>query len=177
MAVFDRALGARFADLPGALRGFHAGPTRRVFKGTASVEHGQGALARFGVMLGGFPPAGQNVPLTVTVHQVREGEHWQRDFGGHVMRSALRYDTRRGQIAERLGLAVCGLTLRLEAAQLHVDVARLTVLGVPLPGALRPRSTSREWEDAQGAFCFDIGAHLPGAGQIIRYHGRLFAAS
>ncbi|MGC1495898.1 MAG: DUF4166 domain-containing protein [Sulfitobacter sp.] len=173
MSVFAQSLGASFSTLPPALQDFHAGASPRHFIGTASVEHGTNPLARMGIKLGGFPPAGRSMPFAIRVTQTAQGECWARDFDGHITQSTLMYDHARQQIVERLGALTCALQLSQNAGQLHVDVARLWLFGVPLPSILLPRSFSREWQDDGGAFCFDIGAHLPGGALLIRYQGRL----
>lgn len=173
MSVFASALGARFADLPRALRCFHAGAPSRRFVGEADVEHGPGMVARLGTAMGGFPPPGRDMPFAIAIGETDRGERWERDFGGHQTRSTLRHDAARGLIVEKLGLATCGLTLRVQAGVLHIDVARLWLGGVALPGPLTPRSVSREWQDAEGRFRFDIAAYLSGGGLLIRYRGHL----
>ncbi len=173
MSPFHAALGPSFNTLDRALQRFHQGEATRVFRGRASVEHGGSALARAGIRMGGFPPVRQDRPFTITVTRQDDSEIWTRDFDGFITRSSLRYDAARGMIVERLDNVTCGLSLHLEDGGLHVGVARLWLMGLPVPQALLPRSRSREWENAEGAVCFDINAHLPGGGLMIRYHGKI----
>tara|TARA_R110000787_G_scaffold58951_4_gene133793 strand:+ start:2157 stop:2690 length:534 start_codon:yes stop_codon:yes gene_type:complete len=173
MSVFKQALTGAFTSLPPALQKFHAGAPERRYTGHATIEHGRSVAAQVGVKLGRFPPPGHNIPFAIAVSQTGQGEHWVRDFDGHVTESSLRYDQVHGQIIEKLGHVICALSLRCDADQLHVDVARFWLFGLPLPSLLMPRSISREWQDGTGAFCFDIGAQLPGGASLIRYYGRL----
>lgn len=55
---------------------------------------------------------------------------------------------------------------------LRYPVRRGTVLGLPLPRRLLPRSDSLESADARGAR-FDVAVSLPGLGLVIRYVGHL----
>ncbi len=173
MSVFAHALGPDFARLAPALQQFHAGTTPRHFIGQATIEHGHSIVAQAGIRLGGFPPPGHDIPFAITVTTTEQGENWARDFDEHKTGSTLRYDPARQQIIENLGHVTCALSLSTDAGQLQVAVTELWVFGLPIPTTLIPRSTSREWQDETGAFCFDIGARLPGDALLIRYHGRL----
>ena len=55
---------------------------RLVAKGSADVETGRGMLANLIRRMIGFPPAGGNVPVTVTF-ELKDGvEIWTRSFAG-----------------------------------------------------------------------------------------------
>ena len=47
-----------------------------------------------------------------------------------------------------------------------------SVLGLPLPLALAPRSPAREWEE-DGKFHFDVPIDVPLLGRVIHYRGWL----
>ena len=61
--------------------------------------------------------------------------------------------------------------MRRKGRELVVDVADMWVLGVPLTRALIPRSASREWQDDDKGFCFDISAFISESGLLVRYEG------
>ncbi|QHQ33899.1 DUF4166 domain-containing protein [Algicella marina] len=169
MSPFAAALGPAFTRLPPALRAFHAGPSPRSFSGTATLTHGRGLLAALAIRLGGFPPAG-TTRLRVTVEETETGEHWHREFGTHRLSSRLAFKDR---IVERLGPSTLHLLPTFADDTLHIVITRLTLLGLPMPGALTPRSSSREWQAPDGSFAFDIAAALPGTGLLVRYTGTL----
>lgn len=173
MSVFAQALGGAFGGLPQSLQNFHAGRVRRQYVGQANIEHGRSLLARASIRMANFPPPGQGVALKVTVSETEQGEDWTRDFDGHVTTSSLRFDADRGQIVEELGRITCLLSVTLIADHLHVGIEGARIAGLPVPQRLVPLSKSREWQDESGAFCFDIGAHMPGGTPLIRYVGYL----
>lgn len=170
---FEQASGADFSDLPQALKTFHAGTSLRVFCGQADVAYGTGFVTRLGLRSGSFPPQGSDVAVQIKVTQDGDTEHWERDFDGHIMASSLKFDTASGLVFERIGPLCCGLKIKLEDARISVTFKWLWVMGLPVPTRLLPSSTSWEWQDESGAFCFDIAAELLWRAPFIRYHGRL----
>jgi hypothetical protein len=71
-----------------------------------------------------------------------------------------------GPFSFRLGLAADrdGLVMPVTGWKLGV---------LPLPRFLAPRSRTREYEDEQGRFCFDVELMLPGLGLFAHYKGWL----
>ncbi|MEM7731307.1 MAG: DUF4166 domain-containing protein, partial [Pseudomonadota bacterium] len=57
--------------------------------------------------------------------------------------------------------------------QLHMEIAGFSFFGIPLPRWCHPISETREFEDDQGRFCFDVSGRMPVLGLIIRYVGYL----
>jgi len=121
----------------------------------------------------GFPPNGQDVPVHIKISCNGESWVWVRDFGGHETRSNLRFDYRSGCVREQFGTLAVWLRPELHDTGLHIGIKRLTVLGLPVPQRLLPRSTTREWQDEEGRFRFDVAASAPGLGLLIRYQGWL----
>ena len=169
--VYVANLGPAFDRLPPALRAFHAGPG--LWSGRADIERGQGAMTALILRLGGFPPEGRGVPVRIEVHHDAPGERWVRDFAGHRTVSHLRLD-RESAPVERFGPVTCRLQLDPEEDGLSVGVTAAWVFGIlPVPGPLMPESRSREYADSEGMYRFDIAAHGPGGGLLIRYRGWL----
>ena len=170
---FQRALGPDFAKLPAALQCFHSSDPPYRFHGRARVEHGRGILPAIAIKSGGFPPQTTDTAITITVTPSSVSETWERMFGTHKTTSELRYDTAESAIIERFGTLTCTLVPALNDGVLNVAVVRASVLGIPLPRFISPRSESREWQDEQGRFCFDIAAYLGRDRLLVRYSGWL----
>ncbi|MCF3593338.1 DUF4166 domain-containing protein [Rhodobacteraceae bacterium LMO-12] len=158
-----------------ALAAFHNGTGRNVWEGQCDVEIRRGWLARIALGLGGFPPAGRAITLRMVTETLDGQSLWTRTFGARRMVSSQRL-TRQG-VEEKFG-PVC-LTMALSECDrgLAIRVVRMSLFGLPMPRALLPKSVSREYQDAEGRFCFDISGDLPLLGRLIRYHGWLRPAS
>ncbi|WP_088347429.1 MULTISPECIES: SDR family oxidoreductase [Rhodomicrobium] len=173
--LFQRATGARWAELPASIRRTHAVQDMESFSGLADVTRGAGPVARLAAWVFGFPPAGNGVRVRVTKWRQGDGELWQRDFGGAKFRSHLSPSVRPGHIIERFGLFAYELALPVAAGCLHFGVRRGWFLGLPIPRRLLPRSETREFE-AGGKFHFDVALYAPLTDAlIVRYQGWLDA--
>ena len=173
LSPFQQALGAQFATLPDVLQQFHTNTGTRVFSGRADITHGRGAYAALAVRLAGFPPPGDDVPVTLRVTPTAAGERWDRRFGNHLTCSDLHYEPAQNCIVERFGRVECDLSLGVTDHRLNVGVSGARLFGAPLPTAFLPRSESAEWQDDQGRFRFDIAAYLGRDRLLIRYAGWL----
>ncbi|MGR3795483.1 DUF4166 domain-containing protein [Vannielia sp. SX4] len=165
---FAEALGADFTRLPPAVQALHAGPGR--WAGEAEVTRGSHPLARLGLALGHFPPAGRG-PVTLEIAPEGQGEAWTRRFGTHEMRSHIAPGP-----VETIGAITVALRLTADPEGISIAIDSTRAFGLPIPGWLAPRSFSHEGVDAQGRFTFDIGARLPGGALLIRYTGWLAPA-
>ena len=171
--LYARAMGPAFEALPPAVRRLHDFVADAGAAGEAIVSRGRGPLVALLAKLMRFPPAGR-WPLHVAFAARDGAETWTRDYGGHVMRSVL--TQRRGGVVERFGPIRFAFDLLPQPDGLAMRLAGWSLLGVPLPRALGPRITAREWEEG-GHFCFDVAASLPLAGPVVRYSGWLVPAS
>ena len=174
---FASQLGAAFERLPAPLRDFHMTTRSRIFSGRASIEHGQGTFTKTVIALAGFPPAAQDVPLTIEISKNERKEKWVRSFGRHKTRSAITVDGVTGKITEVFGPFSCTLKLEVKNATLHIATPSAKFLGLPLPSALSPQSRSVEFSDGPNRLCFDIKAFWPNNVVIIRYAGFLLVPS
>jgi saccharopine dehydrogenase-like NADP-dependent oxidoreductase len=170
--LFQTALGDAWRDLPASVRRLHSVQDVESFSGRASVERGRGLLARLAAWVFGFPEAGEDVAITVTVTCTPRGELWVRDFAGRAFKSHL---TASGpsRFRERFWAFVYELGLPIEGGALSFQMRRGWFLGAPVPKPLLPRSDTREFE-RDGRFHFDVALSAPlGAGLIVRYRGWL----
>ena len=172
--LFQTALGDRFADLPDALRDLHLVLHRRRWKGRAQIIRGRGLLARLVCRIVGFPPAGQDVAVSVSMHRQGLVEHWVRDFGGKRFRSILSVaDADMDAVWEQFGPFRFEIGLNVLGRQLEYPVRRARLFGLPWPMALTPKSDTFEGEDADGRATFDVAISLPIVGRLIHYQGWL----
>ena len=176
--LYRAILGDAWRALPQALRDVHGSVITSSVAGRASVERGSGLLARLVAMLFRFPPAAEDVELKVTFKRERGVETWQREFGSHRFTSVQflgsgRYE---GLLCERFGPFTFGLALVVLGGKLELVVRRWSLLGIPLPLRVAPRSESFE-TDAQRRFEFSVAIDLPLAGRVVRYSGWVEPAS
>jgi hypothetical protein len=168
--LFQSALKEKWHGLPPTVQRLHSVQDLESFSGRANVERGTSILARIAARFFGFPPAGTDVPLTITKTRTSTGEIWERDFDGNVFRSYLTSSSPY-HYKERFWAFNFEQELPVQDGVLHLPVKRGWFLGIPLPRLLLPGSRSREFE-VDGRFHFDVGLSAPfGGGLIVRYHG------
>ena len=64
--LYRRVLGEAWDSLPAPLQTMHDVQSERTADGVAVVERGSGLLARLVAFVIGFPPAGTDIPITVS---------------------------------------------------------------------------------------------------------------
>lgn len=172
--LFRSVLGPAFEALPAEIRALHCALAERRWSGVADVERGGNPLARLVCRLVGFPPAGNAVPVTVTVRREAGREVWRRRFAGASFRSVLgpAGAPGDGRIRERFGPLSFVIALRAGPRGLRYPVESGAFLGIPIPRCLLPRSETAETAEA-GRFRFDVALGLPFAGLLVRYRGWL----
>jgi hypothetical protein len=172
--LYRAILGDAWRALPQAVRDLHGSVTTSTVTGRATVQRGNGALANLVAALFRFPASAADVELKVTFKRERGVETWQREFGAHRLTSVQfsgvgRYQ---GLLCERFGPFTFGLALVLDHDKLRLVMRRWSVLGIPLPLRLAPRSDSFE-TDAQRRFELSVAIDLPLVGNVVRYSGWL----
>jgi hypothetical protein len=124
----------------------------------------------------GFPSAGANQPITVTLTARDGGEHWLRGIGARSFSSRQHAGTGRSRwlVCETFGPVAVDMALVWEEASgaLRYVVRRWRFFGVPMPLWLGPRASACERADGDG-FMFDVSVAHPLTGLIVRYAGRL----
>ena len=78
-----------------------------------------------------------------------------------------------GSFVERFAPFTFAIALTADETGLTWPVTRWTLGKIPLPFSLAPRSVSREFQDAEGRFRFDVSLSAPIVGQIAHYQGWL----
>ena len=173
LTLFQSALAERWHQLPPEVQALHSVQDVESFSGRAQVTRGDSMIARLAAWFFGFPPAAEEVPLTITKTRTEAGEIWERNFGGRVFRSYLTPALDPHRYRERFWLFNYEQDLPVEDGCMRLPVRRGWFLGVPLPTFLLPQSDSREYAQ-EGAFHFDVALAAPlGGGLIVRYRGQL----
>lgn len=175
--LYRRVLGAAWDGLPAAIRDLHQVETSRHFSGRATVDRGGGILAR---LIGGlyrFPKAGSDIPVSVLLERIAEGELWQRTFAGRTFRSIQTEGRGRSAclVDERFGPVSVGLALVTDEGHLDYVVRRWSLLGIPMPMFMAPGGRTFEHVE-EGRFRFHVEIAHPWFGLIVRYRGWLVAS-
>jgi hypothetical protein len=170
VAFYRRLLGAAFEALPARVRELHDLDRLSVWEGRAKVERGRSLVARLVAALSSLPPAGDDQPLRVTFAAVGDREVWARQFGKALFRS-VQYEVG-GQLRERVAMATFVFATAASTDGLALKLEGFRVFGVPLPRLLHPAVRTFE-SDQGGRYCFEVEAHLPLVGLLVRYSGWL----
>lgn len=176
--IFDTRIGAEdFRRLPAMLQDFHHQTALPVWSGKADIEGGRGFIAKSLARLFGFPKAGQNVPVTIRIDRTisRDGkpvERWTRIFAGKPLTSVLRHRTN-GSFTENFPPFTFTLPVSSNRDGIEMPVSGWRLGWLPLPRVLAPRSETREYQDEQGRFRFDVRLTVPVVGLLAHYRGWL----
>jgi len=180
--IFEENLGRETFDMmPAALRALHGHAGVPVWSGHSEVKAAGWFLPRLLAKLFGFPASGSHIPVIVTVDREfsEDGfskETWVRNFSGRRFSSVLRHDED-GTFRETFGPISFRLGLAADRESLVMPVTGWKLGALPLPRFLAPRSRTREYEDEQGRFCFDVELTLPVLGLFAHYKGWLMPGS
>ena len=140
----------------------------------AVIERGRGVVSRLSAWLMGFPPAGRDVPVTVTFRVEKGREHWGRTFGENAFSSIQEqgrgcYDR---LLCERFGPFCFGLALVVEDDRLRLVLRGWSFAGLRLPVSFAPCIDAYELAE-RGRFRFHVEIGHPLMGLIVRYQGWL----
>ncbi len=170
LPLYRRLLGEQFTRLPSVLQRFHDVPGGARARGELRVTRGTGVIARVAGLFGGFPAAGERVPLDLEVRVEGERERWIRRFED-VSLESLQWEEG-ALFAESAGPVVLLFRLEAEGGAMRFRFVRARMLGIPLP---RFASPSAEVDLTQGptddTWHIDVRLSAPLAGQILRYEG------
>ena len=166
-ALFPGLLAAAYDRLPHAIRDLHdhAG----TWRGSCTVERGNGVVARILGVCMALPPAGRHEPILVCIERSAGGEAWTRAIGGERMRSRLRGEG--GLLVEQMGPATFRFALDVAEGRIHWRLHSVRALGIPLPRRAF-EVTARESVE-RGRYRFQVRAALAGLGLLVAYDGYL----
>lgn len=174
--VFARVLGAAWRELPGQIRAVHeVGETARRWQGVAQVRRGRNPLGRMIAGLFGFPRAGSDVPVSVTMVPENGAERWTRRFGVRTMTSVLREGSSREAhlLVERFGPVSVSMALVRDGEALRYVLRGWRLFGVPMPRWLGPGTETAERVDEAGGVRFEVTITHPLGGLLVGYEGWL----
>lgn len=177
--LFKKVLGPKFAELPEQLAELHAVIDVRRWQGRASIRRGRGLFSKIAGWVAGFPPAAEDVDVTVEMRRGDDQEIWTRTFGAHRFRSYLKAKRAESKsfLYERFGLLSFQIGLHVDEGKLCYPILGGRALGLPLPQFLLPKSITHEYVDDHGRACFDVRISLPIAGHVVSYSGWLLPDS
>ncbi|WP_256117587.1 DUF4166 domain-containing protein [Shinella lacus] len=167
--LYRRVIGPAYATLPQPVRAMHDLIGDAGAAGRARVRRGTSLPAGIVCAVMRFPPEGEH-DLHVFFEERDGAERWTRDFAGHAFTSEL--SQKGDRLTERFGPMRFSFDLPSDATGLTMVMRGWSVLGIPMPLWLAPRSEAREWAEGED-FCFDVPIALPGIGTIVHYSGRL----
>jgi hypothetical protein len=176
--LYRSLLGESWQQLPQPIRQLHSVTAVSMYAGRCTVQRGRSPLAWIVAKCVGFPPAGDDLPITFCLAVESGGERWSRRIAGRTFSSVQTAGRgpAEGLVRERFGAVAVDMALVVEPAGLRYVVRRWSLFGLPLPLWLGPRSIAVESLDQQ-RFCFDVEIAHPLTGLIVRYRGWLVAAS
>ena len=170
LPLYRRLLGPAFDALPARVRELHDLDGVAVWEGRAKVERGRSPIARIAATLSSLPPDADDSPLRVTFAPVADKETWLRQFGTALFCS-VQYE-RDGRLRERISIGTFVFTTVASADGLALRLDGFRLLGVPMPRTLHPAVRTFESE-RDGRYRFEVEAHLPLFGLLVRYSGWL----
>lgn len=167
--LYRRVMGERYEALPEAVRCIHAVCGDSGASGEAKVVCGRNPVARLIAQVMRFPREGRHA-VHVAFSEDNGVECWTRSFGGRSFSSHL--SERNGRLIERFGPLRFAFDLPSDHNGLEMRMRGWSLLGVPLPLILAPRSHAREWQEG-ARFRFDVPISLPLVGLVVHYSGWL----
>jgi hypothetical protein len=170
LSLYRTLLGARFDVLPARVRELHDVTETAVWVGRADVERGRSRVARALATLFSLPTDGRDQALRVRFEPGGGREVWTRVFGAREF-SSVQFQ-RDGWLAERVGAVTLLSALDASSDGLALQLRKVLVLGIPLPRWLHPCVRTFE-SDRDGRYRFEVEAHLPVVGLLVRYAGWL----
>ena len=171
--LYARVMGPGFERLAPAVRVLHEVNGDLAASGIARVTRGGNPVARAIGRIMGFPPAADEVPLSVWMCEEEGVETWRRDFGGACFESRLSQDG--DLLVERFGALRFAMELRPRPGGLSMHFRRWWVGPLRMPLFLAPRGIATERE-VDGRFHFDVPIALPLVGLLVHYRGWLTPA-
>lgn len=169
LPLYRHVIGPAYAVMPKPVRDMHDIVGDAGACGRGKVRRGASRLARLVCAVMRFPPEGEH-DLHVSFAERNGVERWTRDFAGHAFTSE--FSQRGDRLVERFGPMRFSFDLPSDASGLRMVMRGWSVLGVPMPLWLAPRSEAREWAEGED-FCFDVPIALPGIGTVVHYSGQL----
>jgi hypothetical protein len=173
--IFRYVLGEAWVPLPLPIKQLHATTSVSVYSGRCNVTQGSNPVARAVTDIVGFPKSGADLPISVKLSVEGSGERWTRTVANRTFSStqALAKGRSEGLIRERFGPIAVDMALLVRGPSMTYVIRRWSLLGIPMPLWLGPKTSATESVDAEGRFRFDIKLWHPFIGSLVHYSGWL----
>jgi hypothetical protein len=173
--LFRYILGEAWNLLPFQIKQLHSTTSVSMYSGRCTVTQGSNPIARAVTALVGFPKGGADLPIAVRLSVEGSGERWTRTVADRTFSSTqgLAKGRSEGLIRERFGAIAVDMALVSEGPSLVYVIRRWSLLGIPMPLWLGPKTIATESVDAEGRFRFDIKLWHPFIGSLVHYAGWL----
>ncbi|HLO76344.1 MAG TPA: DUF4166 domain-containing protein [Magnetospirillum sp.] len=171
-SVHRRALGGRFDAMPAPIRLVHAAPGVTL-SGSVEVSPAPTLAGRWLLGFMGLPRLAGSHSLVVRVLADGDGELWERRFADATFASRFQAAGVPEQAREYFGPFRLDYQLAAENGEIRWSLVGARLFGVPLPKALAPEVTAREWVADDGAYRMKAQVSLPGLGPLLGYGGSL----
>ncbi|RZJ06557.1 MAG: DUF4166 domain-containing protein [Rubrivivax sp.] len=170
LSLYERVMGAKFAQLAPALQRFHRLAGSHVLEGVVETLAPQSLVARVIAFGLGSPQQASRGTIRFELQAQGDVEIWTRCFPGQTMTSRLQFVA--GELVESLGVARLTFALTVSNGALRMQLTRLRFLALPCPRWLVPQVVAEECGDGE-QFYFHVSASLPWAGLVAGYRGHL----
>ena len=170
--VFKQVLGADYDALPPALQSGHNVTSFKTMTGRVDITRGKNPLTNLMASIIGFAKTQTGAPISITMDVHGNSEIWTRTIGTTNFKSVLSPSANPNEVFEQFGPTKFKMKFRVEDERLHYDIIGASLLGIPLPKFLRPKSITHEREE-NGKFIFDVDISLLILGRLIAYKGWL----
>lgn len=172
-SVFRQALGAKFDGLPQALRAIHAAGSKRTLRGSVDVQAATGIIGRWLLGFMGLPRHNGLHDLCVHVLPDGRGELWERSFADATFTSRFEAEGALMRACELFGPFSLAYQFVPADGEMRWSLTSVRLFGIPLPKALAPKVTAREWEGGNGTYHMKAQVSLPLLGHLLSYGGNL----
>lgn len=163
MKLVERVMGAAFEELDGEVQALHRGSGIR----SGEIDVYTSWLAR----LMGFPPSVEGAMLWFAVREEDGKAIWMRQINDRELRSEIAQSG--AHLAERMNAMTVVSEPVCEEGALVLRPRAMRAFDIPLPRALWPKVTTREWgEEGRYRFSIEVRARLSGA-RLLAYEGWL----
>ncbi|MGH8807950.1 MAG: DUF4166 domain-containing protein, partial [Noviherbaspirillum sp.] len=163
--LFQTLLAPSYETLPLSVRNVHHASHSITLQGTCKVMRGRSRLSGLMAFFARLPPAGDKVPIKVTIRREEGREHWIRRFDKHEMASTL--TAANGLLHEALGPVRFLFRLHGSEQGIRWIPVGISAMGIPLPvGWFRFDVHERAEHDR---YHFDVHVAIVGLGLLVHY--------
>jgi hypothetical protein len=169
-AMYETAMGERFARLAEVVQKFHRLHGHHVLHGEVTVHAPASTLAYLVARFLGTPLVAEEGPIKFELDAGPSSETWTLHFPSSVLTSTLQVDGT--DLVEKVGAARLTFALSEHMGQLRLTLQQLHFFGVRCPAWLMPIIVADE-SGIDNRLHFDIRVEMRYIGVVAQYHGYL----